>query len=101
MNGSVLAALVVAALLVVVLMLKNRASQKKSMESETDEQPARLIPQPEDERAEAVEPAVMQEDVAAAVVPDEPVSSPCRLQRRPWLSSTRPKSCRERWRRSR
>ena len=39
MNGSVLAALVVAALLVVVLMLKNRASQKKSMESETDEQP--------------------------------------------------------------
>jgi tetratricopeptide (TPR) repeat protein len=71
MNGSVLAALVIAALLVVVLMLKNRASQKKSMESETDEQPARLIPQPEDERAEAVEPAVMQEDVAAAVVPDE------------------------------
>ena len=55
MNGSVLAALVVAALLVVVLMLKNRASQKKSMESETDEQPIGLLPQPEEERAETVE----------------------------------------------
>jgi tetratricopeptide (TPR) repeat protein len=71
MNGSVLAALVVAALLVIVLMLKNRASQKKSMESEADEQPIGLLSQPEEERADTVGPAVAEEKVAGAVEADE------------------------------
>ena len=66
MNGSVLAALVVAALIVVALILKNRASQKKPVESGIDEQPVVLLPETEEVPTEAAESSAVREDVTAA-----------------------------------
>lgn len=68
MKISVLAALVVAALIVVALMLKkNKASQKKPVKSEVDEQPVPLVAQPEIPREEVSEPEQVQEEQAITI----------------------------------
>ena len=67
MNGSLLAALVVVALVVVVLALKNRASQKKIKERETDAPPASPALPSQELQPEAVEePVVVAEEAATA-----------------------------------
>lgn len=68
MKISVLAALVVAALIVVALMLKkNKASQKKPVKSEVDEQPVPLVAQPEMPREEVSEPEQVQQEQAITI----------------------------------
>lgn len=70
MNGSVLAALVAAALIVVFLMWKQRTARKKSVESESRDQPVAIAFPPVDTRAEDREPLAGPEGDAVAVAPE-------------------------------